>query len=681
VNTRSLWTFVLAATALSVAAAGDGFELKPPAAPGGALKGTATAPAGTEWVVVFYRVAGEEEFSSFNLDAGPDGISYAGQLEAAFPAGAKLEYYAALRTPAGIKYLPAEAPASFASLQMPGTAAAPAAGAAQAGQAAAGAPVPAPPAEAAAGQPPAHGPIYVDGAFERIAHHQTPVEGERRNLGSGQIRFAYQKEEDGQQVLLNARVVYTNQPFGNQTRWSLGDLQAAYAAGGNKVQLGDMVVQESELTLAGAGRRGLDYSYTGQPLGAHLFALNTQAHSGTEGLAWPVKGSEVYGGSLGYGWLNGNLRAKVVFLSGKDDPATALNLVSAYAPTVRDGSTGSFVLDGRFFESRLAVSGEYARSLFTKDLVNEATHLSDQAWRLSGFWADGPFNVQLGYRDVGRDFGTVGVAFFVGDRRTLNGSLGLNYAKWSLSATAIDERTNPTGQPGLDQAWNQTQSVDARVGLTQTLFWRVGLRQARQEAELISNPLIPFSNSTRSGLTTGFDIVLPPASSLAFNAQFDRLRSEGASDTTGSSTTLSLGGSLALGQRVRLSPNLSWSRTLNDPGDQKTTMENAFLNADVTLVPGVLGFLLNGGISRTVLLTGEVMENSVAEGTLRFFLDTFLKGRGRASLGLKGRYTHTPSLVAPPPAGTGTGGTTTPTPTMAIPGNDNSVSILLNISY
>lgn len=598
---RSLRTFVLAATAATATvamAAGEAFELKPPATPGGPLQGTATAPAGTEWVVVFYRVAGEEEFSSFNLDAGPDGTSYAGQLEAALPAGAKLEYYAALRTPAGIKYLPREAPASFASLQLPGTPMASASGAAPQApvQGQAPAQVPAasapPPGTAPGAQPPAHGPIYFDGAFERVAHHQEPVPGEARNLASGQIRLAYQSEENGRQVLLNARLVYTNQPLGTQSRWSLGDLQAAYAAGNHRIQLGDMVVQESEFTLAGAGRRGLDYAYAGQPLGAHLFALNTQAHSGTGGLAWPEKGSEVYGGSLGYGWLAGNLRAKVVFLSGKDDPATAVNLASLYAPMVRDGSTGSFVLDGRFLDSRLAVSGEYARSLFTKDLVNQGTHLTDQAWRLGAMWMNGPFSAQLGYRDVGRDFGTVGVAFFVGDRRTLNGSMGFNRATWSLSATAVDERTNPTGQPGLDQAWNQSQSLDARV---------------------------------------------------------------------------------------RLSPNLSWSRTLSDPGDQKTTMENAFLNADVALVPGLLGFLLNGGVSRTILVTGDVMENSVAEGTLRFFLDTFLKGRGRASLGLKGRYTHAPDLAALARSAAAMGvpatGATAP---MA---NDTQVSILLNVSY
>jgi hypothetical protein len=295
---------------------------------------------------------------------------------------------------------------------------------------------------------------------------------------------------------------------------------------------------------------------------------------------------------------------------------------------------------------------------------------------MSGLWAQGPFSAQVGYRDVGRDFGTVGVSFFVGDRRTFNSSLGVNYATWSLSATATDERTNPTGQPGLNQAWNQSQSLDARVGLTQTLFWRVGVRQARQEAEVVANPLVPFSNSTRSGVTTGFDLALPPASTLAFNAQFDRIRSAGASDTTGSSTTLSLGGSLGLGARVRLSPNLSWSRTLSDPGAQKTTMENAFLNADVTLIQNILSFLLNGGSSRTVLVTGETMNTSVVEGTLRFFLDTYLAGHARASLGLKGRYTRTPTM------GTLIQGASAPiTPPAGSMAADNQVSILLNVSY
>ncbi len=652
--------------------AGDGVELAPPAAPGGPVTGKASAPTGTEWVVIFYRLQGEQDFNSFNLDAQPDG-TFTGAMDTAPPAGAKVEYYAALRAPGGIKYLPEGAPATFATLQMPGTPAAGAAAPAPAGEAAA----PATPAPSEAPAPPAHGPLYVDGALERVAHHQQAVPGEQRNLGSGQVRFTYQKDEDGRQVLLNTRLVYTNQPMGTQTRWSLGELQAAFAQGGHRVQVGDQLVQESEFTLAGAGRRGFDYAYTGAALGAHLFALNTEAQAGTRGLVWPVAGSEAYGGSMGYGWLNGNLKAKLVFLSGKDDPATALNVVTAYPAPVRDGSTGALLLDGRFLDSRLALSGEYARSLFTKDFLNAAPRIADQAWRLSGMWSQGPFSAQVGYRDVGRDFGTVGVVFFVGDRRTFNGSLGLNYARWSLSATATDERVNPTGQPDQNQAWNQSQSLDARLGLTQTLFWRVGLQQSRQDAGMVANPLVPFSDSSRSGVSTGFDLALPPATSLTFNAQFDRIRSTGMSDTTGSSTTLSLGGSLGLGARVRLSPSLSWSRTFNDPGAQKTTVENAFLNADVALVPNILGFLLNGGSSRTILVTGETVENAVAEGTLRWFLDGYLHGHARASLGLKGRYTHAPAMAAYLPAPTS--GTTGPT--AAAMANDNQVSLLLNVSY
>ncbi|HEX9009426.1 MAG TPA: hypothetical protein VF804_03590 [Holophagaceae bacterium] len=656
--------------------AGTGVELTPPAAPGGPLAGKATPPAGTQWVVVFYRIQGAQDFDSFNLDPQPDG-TFAGTQDLPGGEGAKVEYYAAIRAPGGISYLPAGAPESFGTLQMPGT---PAKGAAKAGEAVqepAGSAPPVPAAPPVASGPPAHGPLYLDGSFERIAHHQDALPDERRNLGSGQVRLTLQKDEDGRQVLLNTRLVYTNQPMGTQTRWSLGELQAAFAQGGHRVQLGDQLVQESEFTLAGAGRRGFDYAYTGTSLGAHLFALNTEAQAGARGLVWPVAGSEAYGGALGYGWLNGNLKAKLVFLSGKDDPATAINVVTTYAAPVRDGSTGALLLDGRFLDSRLALSGEYARSLFTKDLLNASPRIVDQAWRLSGMWSQGPFSAQVGYRDVGRDFGTVGVVFFVGDRRAFNGSLGLNYARWSLSATATDERVNPSGQPDQNQAWNQSQRLDARVGLTQTLFWRVGLQQSRQDAGMVANPLVPFSDSSRSGVSTGFDLALPPATSLTFNAQFDRIRSTGMSDTTGSSTTLSLGGSLGLGARVRLSPSLSWSRTLNDPGAQKTTVENAFLNADVALVPNILGFLLNGGSSRTTLVTGETMENAVAEGTLRWFLDGYLHGHARASLGLKGRYTHAPSMTAYlPTAASGTTGATA-----AAMANDNQVSLLLNVSY
>ena len=650
-----------ATAALPTSTKVEGIELALPATEGAPIHGKAAAPAGTEWVVIFYRATGEQEFLSLSLDAKPDG-TFEGDMEGTVAPGTRLEFYAALRTPEGIKYLPTGAPTNLATLQTPGGSAS-----------AAGAPA------AALGQPGGEGapakpfPVGVDFNAEKIVHHRMPTEGEPRLLASGQVRFAARQDEGDTHLILNGRLVYTDQPAGLQDRWSLGELQAIYATGHQKLQAGDQQVQESEFTLASGGRRGLDYAYAGTQLGAHVFALGTEALPGGRGLLWPVAGKEMYGGSLGYAWWNNAVRAKLVFLTGRDDPSNATNLGSAYAPVIRDGSTGALVLDGRFLDSRLTLSGEYARSLFTRDLA-AATREGDQAWRLSGLWAQGPFSAHVGYRDVGRDFGTIGVAFFVGDRRVLDGSLSVNQATWSLSATALDERTNPTAQIGLSQAWNQSQSLDARVALTQTAFWRVGIRQARQEALVVADPLIPFSNSTRTGLTTGFDVMLPPASMLTFNAQFDRIKGSPVPDpsappavppvvapASGTSTTLSMGGSLVAGAWLRLSPNLSWSRTLSDPGGQKTTMSNAFLNADFTLVPNRLGFLLNGGASRTAAPTGETSVNSTVEGTLRLILDSYFGGRARASLGAKGSITHAPIL--------------------GVTATDNRGSLILNISF
>jgi hypothetical protein len=303
------------------------------------------------------------------------------------------------------------------------------------------------------------------------------------------------------------------------------------------------------------------------------------------------------------------------------------------------------VVDGRFLENRLGVTGEYARSLFTKDARDGGPKQTDQDWRLASQWAEGPFSAQAGYHAVGQDFGTVGVAFFVADRRVADASLSLNQARWGLSASASDERTNPNGQVNLSQAHNQSQSLDARWLVIPMVTWRVGLRAGRQEGGIVANPLIPFSNSERTGFVTGADLNLPPTLMLTFNAQFDHLQSTGFTSTTGSSRSLSLGGNLALGTWARLSPNLAWTRILSQPGDQQTTTSNAFLNAQFSLIPGRLVLLLNGGGSSTTLATGASLHATTAEGTLGYTLDPHLWRQAKGNLGLKVRYTRNPAAL------------------------------------
>ena len=119
---------------------------------------------------------------------------------------------------------------------------------------------------------------------------------------------------------------------------------------------------------------------------------------------------------------------------------------------------------------------------------------------------------------------------------------------------------------------------------------------------------------------------------------------------------------MGIGQWCRLSPNLSWSRTLSQPGDQTTTVSNAFLNTELTLIPNRVVFVLTAGTSHSALPTGDTLITTNAEGTLRLLLDGWLRGKARAGLGLKAGVTHFPVL----PGG---------------PANDNRVSLLLNVSF
>lgn len=623
-----LWSGALVAQA---PAAAWKLDLTPPkdAEP---LMAKATVPAGTEWVVLFYRREGESEFESFALEAGPDG-TFTGRLEMSLPPGIRLEYYAAMRGPAGRNLLPAGAPKAFNTLETGG------AGSPNAPAPSAPAPVSTPSASPASTET-AHGPVSVDATLSDVVHRQVETPGEKVFLASGQVRYAVAQDEGDRHLKLQTRLVYTDQPAPNQPAWSMGEFQASFAQGPHLLQAGDITTQESEFTLGGGGRRGIDYSYAGDTR-AHLFGLNTEHQAGMRGLLWPTSGSEVYGGALGQTWWGDRIKAKLVLLSGRDDPSTAANVTTATAPSVHEGSTGAVVLDGKFLENRFTVGGEYARSSYTAS-ADSQSKASDQAWRISTLWNDGPFSAHAGYRDVGREFGTVGVAFFVADRRVFDGSVGLNYAGWGLSATAQDERTNPTGQAGLPEAWSRTQGLDLRLSLLPTLSWRTGLHHGQQEAGFAFTPLIPFSNSERTGLNTGLDWILPPSSSLTFNAQVDRLRATGAADSTGTGTTLSLGGTLAPVAWAKLSPSLSWARTESDPGSQVTTVSNAFLNAEFTFIPKVLALLLNGGQSHSNLPGGVDLRSTTEEASLVFTLDTYLRGRARGSLGLKGRYVRTP---------------------------------------
>jgi hypothetical protein len=600
------------------------FNASAPAKPGEPVRFTFQAPPGVLWAMVFYRAAGEEEFRSLPLRTEANGM--VANLPAGEIGGRAIQYYLAFKGGDAVKYLPEGAPGSLASLELAAT----------------------PGAGAAGSTLKQKVPFHLEASLEQVVYRSQKVEGERTFFSSGQVALGYEVESGEHRMSLNTRVAYQDQPAPGQSHWAVGELRGLYTYQSHRAQIGDMALQESEFTVGGAGRRGLDYLYDNRTLYAHLFAVNTQQLAGFRGLAWPAKGTELFGGALGYAWMEGRVKTKLVFLTGRDDPSQGVNIGAAPFMTRREGSTGAVTLEAALLNSRLSLNGEYARTNYDKDLDDAAGKVQDQAWRIGGAWTEKNYSARGSYRQIGRDFGTLGYPIMEGDRRGADGgfSLSLNPA-WSLNASATSERNNPNADPLETRASNDVQSLDARWTPKAGLTLKAGLSHAAQEAGTPMGALVPFANSKRAGFVTGLDWAMGTKGALTFSMQFDKLEGTGASTTTGHSSTLVLGGSFQEPDRVRLAPTFSYSKSTDDLTGLDSKVASAFLNADVTLVRKLLNLALNGGYNRTEAPGMAAMTSTNADAALQYFLTPYLERqvhRGQAVLALRFRYTRVQTL-------------------------------------
>ena len=616
---------ITSALACAICAQADtpGFNAQAPGKPDGSVRFTFHAPPGAQWAMVFYRAEGEEEFRSLALKA--EGAGMAAELPAGEIGSRRLQYYLAFKGSEGIRYLPEDAPSALASLEV---AAAPegAAGASKFKQKV---------------------PFHVEASLEQVVYRSQKVPGERTFFSGGQVALGYEVESGEHHLSLNTRVAYQDQPTAGQSHWAVGELRGVYTYRDHRAQVGDMALQESEFTVGGAGRRGMDYLYDDRTFYAHAFAVNTQQLDGFKGLAWPARETELFGGAVGYAWMDGRVKSKLVFLTGRDDPSQGVNIGAASYLTRREGSTGAVTLEAALCEYRLSLNGEYARTDYDKDVDDGIGKVQDQAWRVGGAWNEKNYSARASYRQIGRDFGTLGYAVMEGDRRGLDGGCSVNVGTtWSLDASFTSERNNPGADPLETRARNDAQTLDAHWSVREGVTLKAGLSHAEQEAGTQGTP-VPFANSKRAGVFTGLDLAMGAKAALAFSVQFDKLEGTGTSSSTGRSTTLILGGAFQQPDLLRLAPTFSYSKSTEDGTGVDSKVASAFLNADVTLVPKWLTLALNGGYNRTEVQGAPAVTSTNADAALQYALTPFLERsfhRGQAVLALRFRYTRVQTL-------------------------------------
>ncbi len=142
----------------------------------------------------------------------------------------------------------------------------------------------------------------------------------------------------------------------------------------------------------------------------------------------------------------------------------------------------------RLFESRLALQGEVASAVITRDVQSPAANpdsvpaggavgsvmpltlstSGDYAWKLDGSYALGAAALRAGYEYVGPGYTSLGLAYVINDRRSYNlgGSVRLLGSRLALQGQLQHQNDNLLGQK------TATTNRDALVGSAAMLFSR-----------------------------------------------------------------------------------------------------------------------------------------------------------------------------------------------------------------
>jgi len=611
---------------------------------------TATAAVATEWAIVFWRAAGADEFAAKRLAAGEQGALEA-NIETAGLSAAKIEYFFAFKTAAGIAYLPPNPPAALFATDLAGEAPqAPEAGGAAAPNAAA-----------------APFPLRFDGSGDvtlqqKMSAPVTPDPGQTSNIG-----VAYTTAKDDFGLDLQTRASYTDRLQPGGVAADLPDLRISVTKSSHAIRAGDLQLGDSEFTTGGPGNRGFEYVFDNKSLYFHTFVAGTQPLRGFKGVGFPKAASSLFGGAAGF-TLAGAVSVRVVYLSGRDDPSLSANAAGVAVPTAttvmvpvtpeipgvpetpatpavsaalpkRAGDLAAVVAESRLFNNALTLAAEYARSSYDADTSDAQGKVGAGAFRAAAGFTLGFAEAKIAYHDIGRDFNTIAQPFFVNDRRRLEASAGVTLSTVHLAASWASERDNAADDPEIATSRNILTQFDLAWQFLDTSSARLGYGTTSQDARLNDNPVLQ-GNLLRKGATAGLDLGLSPRVRLSLAVQKDEIQSEDNPSVAGDSLGANLGVSIQNPDRLILAPTIGVTRTRNTSTGESTLMVMTGLTGEVAVVPKLFSINLIGAWSRYDLGPSGATDSLNVDAGLNLKLGRWIK-IGEAVISLRGAIIRT----------------------------------------
>jgi hypothetical protein len=584
----------------------------------------AQAPGAREMRVLF-RFPGVDEFQVRKMSES-EGGEFSFALDSREVTGTSFDYFVEAEGIDEIAFLPPGAPSSFFTATGEGD------------------PAPEVPDDLPSATP-AEGkvtwPVSLTGTAQAVMYEKDESATLKDTPVAGNVRLAANYRKGDTNVVIDSTFNYSNTPVLGEKDIDLSNMAVSVSHDQHSLKAGDVNITESEFTVQGLGRRGLEYAYTGAKASVHVFDINSQQPRGFDGFGVPKPALSIFGGAVGYKFLKDAVSLKAVYLSGKDDPTLGVNVSESYFNARgRKGSVFALIEETNLFQNKLTLGAEYARSDYDGDISDESGPRSDSAWRVGGSFRSGIVQAGAVYRFIGGGFNPIGFQYFSNDRRGLEANVGLSKGRLSLTGTFQSIKDNVNGDAERDTTKNMNGNLNFMWNVSDKVSFNVGYQRGEQDTSRDgTTPLFP-QDSVTNQVSGALMFTFSPSASL--NLQVANASASSKSSPQGNNTGLNvnLGGAFRAGNVLSISPTLGFASAKNKFTGERQLTYNSFLAAELTIVPEWFSTSIQGGYTRSDNGSMGVTNTLNLSGMLGLQLKKLIK-IGTVTLSVRGNYGRT----------------------------------------
>lgn len=451
--------------------------------------------------------------------------------------------------------------------------------------------------------------------------------GQQRYSANGNLRIYRTIARDDTQFDFDANFAHID-PRNHEIEkaLNLSSMMVRFKKGAVQFEAGDVAINETEFTTSYLNRRGLRVEISSDRFALNTFYTNSQQKTGFDGFGVPNTDAGIFGAVAGVN-LKNTLKLRGMFMTGRDN----LDSKTVYASEnpCRQGNMFSVWGELNLMKNSLQLNGEFSASRYgaaaEPDLLQRQ---SDTAWRAGLKYNRGILSLAADYESIGDRFNSIANLFLQNDREGLNASLGLNIRTFSWSVSYLDKK-NYMHNPLQDALHQKRAGAALNWGLGK--HFRIGADVSRDNLDYDSTTGLQTSSSDMDTYnysaslgymagSTGITISLGKTESVHFTSNLNA----------------ALGINLRFGRFLTFSPTLSFQENESLSGGGKSTLYNAYLNSEITIIPAFF----------TVTITSSYMNAQGAADSsswmagcnLNFFASRLFKDKIRPSLSLRSAF-------------------------------------------